>query len=127
LRIHRYFDDLVEVLKLVFFQDMQRNSVGIKEDCDSLCQDVTLLGARLSNVTNKFLMISNAQFVENRVQEFEEKDGVVGATGSQQGSNASTTVERIMTKQEKETELIGKMKEAIQLGISACEQRSSSL
>ena len=81
----------------------------ITHEFDSLSEGVSLLHSQVHNVTNQFLMLSNTQFVENRVEEFEET------------LNLDSTSQNVpvKTKAEKEAELISKMKEAIQIGIAA--------
>jgi len=107
--------DLILIFRIL--QEVHKNSLAIKQDCESLTEDVTRVQSRLSNITNKFLMISNTQFVENRVEEFEEADVAAEVRSNQ-------VARKVKTKQEKEAELLKKMKEAIQIGINACSSSS---
>lgn len=59
-------------------------------------------------------MLSNTQFVENRVEEFEEYSSSVSS------ASVSTSFK---SKAEKEAALVSKMKQAIQLGLAACNER----
>jgi len=97
-------------------QNLVREAQGITKECDSLGTDVSLLHSQVHNVTNQFLMLSNTQFVENRVEEFEETMSV-GSTNQDVP---------IKTKAEKEAELISKMKQAIQFGVAAKSARQNS-
>lgn len=60
-------------------------------------------------MTNQLLILSNTQFTENRVEEFQEMLS---------SDTSATKPGPVKTKSEKEAELIGKMKEAIQIGVS---------
>lgn len=95
-------------------QDLTKNSQDILRECDALSKDVKKLDYRLINVSNEFHMLSNTQFVENRVEEFEEFSSSISS------SNTTTTVK---TKAEQEAALVSKMKQAIQLGLTACNER----
>jgi len=66
-------------------------------------------------------MVSNSQFVENRVQEFEER------VSNSLPSSTSLNKSNYKTKAEKEAELIAKMKDAIQIGVSSLEEHLKSL
>lgn len=97
---------------------MLRRAGTIKEDCNSFAQEVDMLQTRVQSVTNQFLNLANDQFVENCVEEFEERDAIKQAS-------PSPLVHQVRTKAEKEAELIKKMKESIQVGIksnSLCDQ-----
>jgi hypothetical protein len=97
---------------------MIKKAEEISHDCDTLVTDVDLLYSQVHNVTNEFLMLSNTQFVENRVEEFQETINL----------NSPTPSIPVKTKAEKEAELISKMKEAIQIGIAAkTEQEAKGL
>lgn len=59
--------------------------------------------------------MANTQFVENRVEDFEEFSTSVSL-------NAKTS-KSMKTKAETEAELISKMKQSIQLGLKACSNK----
>lgn len=60
-------------------------------------------------------MLSSTQFVENRVEEFEEFSASL--------STNSSNIVIPKSKAEREAELMSKMKQAIQLGLSACNSK----
>ncbi|ODM90023.1 WASH complex subunit FAM21 [Orchesella cincta] len=99
-----------------FSEKLTENSQEISKECDKMSTDVTQLNYKLLNLTNEFLMLSNTQFVENRVEEFEEFSASLASTSG----NATVSYK---TKAETEAELISKMKEAIQTGLAACNER----
>ncbi|CAL8111298.1 unnamed protein product [Orchesella dallaii] len=99
-----------------FSEKLTENSQEISKECDKMSTDVTQLNYKLLNLTNEFLMLSNTQFVENRVEEFEEFSASLSSTSG----NATVSYK---TKAETEAELISKMKQAIQTGLAACNER----
>ncbi len=101
---------------------MEQKSTELSEECQKLSRDATVLQAKLHNVTNDFLALSGSHFVENRVQEFQEAAAAVSSSSSNE--NRSLVKK---TKAEKEAELISKMKQAIQVGISVNSKHIESL
>ncbi|CAG7826084.1 unnamed protein product [Allacma fusca] len=99
-----------------FSESIAKSSWEITESCDSLLNDVDLLEFQVANVTNQFLMLSNTQFVENCVQEFQEYN-------LKEEKREET---RATTKAEKEAALIEKMKEAIRIGVNVQRDREQT-
>ncbi|XP_021945674.1 WASH complex subunit 2 isoform X2 [Folsomia candida] len=98
-----------------FSKDLEQTSSELNNDCQILARDTVVLQSKLHNVTNQFLALSSSQFIENRVQNFEEAASSVSSTSTQ-----NIVIKK--TKAEKEAELIAKMKKSIQIGISANSQ-----
>jgi len=97
----------------LFPKHISTQSHGILEECDKLSTQIDILNCRVQTVTNQFLILSNTQFMENRVEEFQEM-----LSCSPNSHNVP-----VKTKAEKEAELISKMKEAIQIGVAVKSER----
>lgn len=94
-----------------FSQKLLKRTHEIQEQVDSLNHDTKLTNIRLHNVFNGFVMLANTQFVENRVY---DEEVVV----QDQSNGNKKTEEKEKTPQEKELELIPKIKQAISFGLN---------
>lgn len=121
LPFHFYF---LIIIGYCQFQELEDKSAQLSADCTELGRETGVLEAKLGNVTNEFLSLSSTQFVENRVQEFEE--GVVSGSGGTSPRPISLGAAK-KSKGEREAELIAKMKEAIQIGISISSKHAESV
>ncbi|XP_078284806.1 WASH complex subunit 2 isoform X6 [Rhinoraja longicauda] len=99
---------------LLFLQDFSQRMLSrtheIEKQLDGLIQNTKATDARLHNVFNDFLMLSNIQFIENRVYDEEVEDAVKPESGGK-----PPEVER--TREQKEAELIAKVQEAVRHGL----------
>lgn len=99
---------------LLFLQDFSQRMLSrtheIEKQLDGLIQNTKATDSRLHNVFNDFLMLSNIQFIENRVYDEEVEDAVKPESGGKPAE-----VER--TREQKEAELIGKVQEAVRHGL----------
>lgn len=111
----KYFHSHYFITTNLNLQDLEQTSSELNNDCQILARDTVVLQSKLHNVTNQFLALSSSQFIENRVQNFEEAASSVSSTSTQ-----NIVIKK--TKAEKEAELIAKMKKSIQIGISANSQ-----
>ncbi|KAM4591850.1 WASH complex subunit 2A isoform 2-T2 [Odontesthes bonariensis] len=98
-----------------FSQRMLSKTHEIENQLDSLIRDTKATDSRLHSVFNDFLMLSNTQFIENRVydEEVEESIPKVDALEKQP--------EQEKTREQKESELIPKMQEAVTYGLKVLE------
>ncbi|XP_072292343.1 WASH complex subunit 2 isoform X2 [Eucyclogobius newberryi] len=83
----------------------------IEKQLDSLIRDTKATDSCLHSVFNDFLMLSNTQFIENRVYDEEVEES---------GPKADVSVkqpEQEKTREQKEAELIPKMQEAVTYGL----------
>ncbi|XP_056251880.1 LOW QUALITY PROTEIN: WASH complex subunit 2 [Seriola aureovittata] len=98
-----------------FSQRMLSKTHEIEKQLDSLIRDTKATDSCLHSVFNDFLMLSNTQFIENRVydEEVEETITKVDALEKQP--------EQEKTREQKEAELIPKMQEAVNYGLRVLE------
>ncbi|XP_034059644.1 WASH complex subunit 2C isoform X2 [Gymnodraco acuticeps] len=98
-----------------FSQRMLSKTHDIEKQLDSLIRDTKNTDSCLHSVFNDFLMLSNTQFIENRVydEEVEETIPKVEALEKQP--------EQEKTREQKEAELIPKMQEAVNHGLKVLE------
>ncbi|XP_061693840.1 WASH complex subunit 2 isoform X2 [Syngnathoides biaculeatus] len=103
---------------LLFLQDFSQKMLSrtheIEKQLDSLIRDTKATDSSLHSVFNDFLMLSNTQFIENRVYDEEDeeptpKTDVVDKQPDQK------------TREQKEAELIPKMQEAVTYGLKVLE------
>ncbi|XP_070696786.1 WASH complex subunit 2 [Pempheris klunzingeri] len=94
-----------------FSQRMLSKTHEIEKQLDSLIRDTKATDSCLHSVFNDFLMLSNTQFIENRVydEEIEETIPKPDAVEKQP--------EQEKTREQKEAELIPKMQEAVNYGL----------
>ncbi|XP_061545480.1 WASH complex subunit 2A isoform X2 [Phycodurus eques] len=103
---------------LLFLQDFSQRMLSktheIEKQLDSLIRDTKATDSRLNSVFNDFLMLSNTQFIENRVydEEVEEPTPKTDAVEKQPDQK---------TREQKEAELIPKMQEAVTYGLKVLE------
>ncbi|XP_061646184.1 WASH complex subunit 2 isoform X2 [Phyllopteryx taeniolatus] len=103
---------------LLFLQDFSQRMLSktheIEKQLDSLIRDTKATDSRLNSVFNDFLMLSNTQFIENRVydEEVEEPMPKTDAVEKQPDQK---------TREQKEAELIPKMQEAVTYGLKVLE------
>ncbi|XP_033956547.1 WASH complex subunit 2A isoform X2 [Pseudochaenichthys georgianus] len=98
-----------------FSQRMLSKTHDIEKQLDRLIRDTKNTDSCLHSVFNDFLMLSNTQFIENRVydEEVEETIPKVEALEKQP--------EQEKTREQKEAELIPKMQEAVNHGLKVLE------
>lgn len=98
-----------------FSQRMLSKTHDIEKQLDNLIRDTKATDSCLHSVFNDFLMLSNTQFIENRVydEEVEETVPKVDALEKQP--------EQEKTREQKEAELIPKMQEAVNHGLRVLE------
>ncbi|XP_060709983.1 WASH complex subunit 2 isoform X2 [Hemiscyllium ocellatum] len=109
---------------LLFLQDFSQQMLSrtheIEKQLDSLIQRTKATDSRLHNVFNDFLMLSNIQFIENRVYDEEVEDATKPESGGK-------PVEPEKTREQKEAELIPKIQEAVHHGLSVLDSAFEQL
>ncbi|XP_035982147.1 WASH complex subunit 2 isoform X6 [Fundulus heteroclitus] len=98
-----------------FSQRMLSKTHEIEKQLDSLIRDTKATDSRLHSVFNDFLMLSNTQFIENRVYDEEVEETLPKADA------AEKQPEQEKTREQKEAELIPKMQEAVSYGLRVLE------
>uniref|UniRef100_A0A3Q2ZRU5 WASH complex subunit 2C n=1 Tax=Kryptolebias marmoratus TaxID=37003 RepID=A0A3Q2ZRU5_KRYMA len=98
-----------------FSQRMMSKTHEIEKQLDSLICDTKATDSRLHSVFNDFLMLSNTQFIENRVYDEEVEETVPKADALEKQP------EQEKTREQKEAELIPKMQEAVNYGLKVLE------
>ncbi|XP_041645615.1 WASH complex subunit 2C isoform X2 [Cheilinus undulatus] len=98
-----------------FSQRMLSKTHEIEKQMDSLIRDTKATDSCLHSVFNDFLMLSNTQFIENRVYDEEVEETVSKAEAFEKQP------EQEKTREQKEAELIPKMQEAVNYGLSVLE------
>lgn len=98
-----------------FSQRMLSKTHEIEKQLDSLIRDTKATDSCLHSVFNDFLMLSNTQFIENRVYDEEVEDTLPKADASEKQP------EQEKTREQKEAELIPKMQEAVNYGLKVLE------
>ncbi|KAM9325002.1 WASH complex subunit 2C [Gastrophryne carolinensis] len=103
---------------LNFLKDFSHQIISrthdIEKQLDGLVHEVKTTDCRLHNVFNDFLMLSNTQFIENRVYDEEIEEHIVKP---EQGEKH----EQEKTREQKEAELIPKIQEAVNYGLKVLE------
>ncbi|KAM4606906.1 WASH complex subunit 2C-like, partial [Discoglossus pictus] len=97
-----------------FSQQTISRTHDIEKQLDGLIRDTKATDCRLHNVFNDFLMLSNTQFIENRVYDEEIEEHIVK-------SDPSDKPEQEKTREQKEAELIPKVQEAVNYGLQVLE------
>ncbi|CAJ1067657.1 hypothetical protein EPR50_G00178570 [Xyrichtys novacula] len=98
-----------------FSQRMLSKTHEIEKQMDSLIRDTKATDSCLHSVFNDFLMLSNTQFIENRVYDEEVEETISKAEAFEKQP------EQEKTREQKEAELIPKMQEAVNYGLSVLE------
>ncbi|XP_036590427.1 WASH complex subunit 2-like isoform X2 [Trichosurus vulpecula] len=98
---------------LQFLQEFSQQTISrtheIKKQVDGLIHETKAADCRLHNVFNDFLMLSNTQFIENRVYDEEVEEPVPKAEAEK--------IEQEKTREQKEADLIPKVQEAVNYGL----------
>ncbi|XP_018080866.1 WASH complex subunit 2A isoform X2 [Xenopus laevis] len=109
---------------LNFLREFSQQTISrtheIEKQLDGLIREAKATDCRLHNVFNDFLMLSNTQFIENRVYDEEVEDHVVKA-------DAGNKPEQEKTREQKEAELIPKIQEAVNYGLQVLENAFEQL
>lgn len=98
-----------------FSQRMLSKTHEIEKQLDSLIRDTKATDSCLHSVFNDFLMLSNTQFIENRVYDEEVEESIPKAEALEKQP------EQEKTREQKEAELIPKMQEAVNYGLKVLE------
>ncbi|XP_041803233.1 WASH complex subunit 2 isoform X3 [Chelmon rostratus] len=98
-----------------FSQRMLSKTHEIEKQLDSLICDTKATDSCLHSVFNDFLMLSNTQFIENRVYDEEVEETIPKADALEKQP------EQEKTREQKEAELIPKMQEAVNYGLRVLE------
>ncbi|XP_029030816.1 WASH complex subunit 2 isoform X2 [Betta splendens] len=98
-----------------FSQRMLSKTHEIEKQLDSLIRDTKATDSCLHSVFNDFLMLSNTQFIENRVYDEDVEDTAPKADALEKQP------EQEKTREQKEAELIPKIQEAVQYGLRVLE------
>ncbi|XP_075467149.1 WASH complex subunit 2C isoform X3 [Ascaphus truei] len=103
---------------LNFLREFSQQTISrtheIEKRLDGLIREAKATDCRLHNVFNDFLMLSNTQFIENRVYDEEVEEHVVK-------SDPGDKLEQEKTREQKEAELIPKVQEAVRYGLQVLE------
>ncbi|XP_030234487.1 WASH complex subunit 2 isoform X2 [Gadus morhua] len=94
-----------------FSQRMLSKTHDIEKQLDGLMRDTKATDSCLHSVFNDFLMLSNTQFIENRVYDEEVEEPIAKV------ESAVKHPEKEKTREQKEAELIPKMQEAVNYGL----------
>ncbi|XP_062926810.1 WASH complex subunit 2A isoform X3 [Mobula hypostoma] len=109
---------------LLFLQDFSQRMLSrtheIEKQLDDLIQHTKATDSRLHNVFNDFLMLSNIQFIENRVYDEDVEETVKPDSGDKPAE-----VEK--TREQKEAELIAKVQEAVRHGLKVLDSAFEQL
>ncbi|XP_075072654.1 WASH complex subunit 2C isoform X2 [Mixophyes fleayi] len=104
---------LLNFLREFSHQTMSRTH-DIEKQLDGLVREAKTTECRLHNIFNDFLMLSNTQFIENRVYDEEIEEHIVK-------SDPGEKPEQEKTREQKEAELIPKIQEAVNYGLQVLE------
>nr|XP_057914869.1 WASH complex subunit 2 isoform X3 [Doryrhamphus excisus] len=103
---------------LLFLQDFSQRMLSktheIEKQLDSLIRDTKATDSSLHSVFNDFLMLSNTQFIENRVYDDEVEEPIPKTDAVEKQPEQKT-------REQKEAELIPKMQEAVNYGLKVLE------
>nr|XP_046214271.1 WASH complex subunit 2C-like isoform X5 [Oncorhynchus gorbuscha] len=94
-----------------FSQRMLSKTHGIEKQLDGLIRDTKATDCCMHTVFNDFLMLSNTQFIENRVYDDEEVEEAVPKP------EAMERLPEQKTREQKEAQLIPKVQEAVNYGL----------
>lgn len=108
---------------LQFLQEFSQQTISrtheIKKQVDGLIQETKSTHCRLHNVFNDFLMLSNTQFIENRVYDEEVEEPVL--------KPETEKIEQEKTREQKEIDLIPKVQEAVNYGLQVLDSAFEQL
>ncbi|XP_016368170.1 WASH complex subunit FAM21A-like isoform X1 [Sinocyclocheilus rhinocerous] len=104
-----------------FSQRMLSKTHEIEKQLDGLIRDTKATDSRLHTVFNDFLMLSNTQFIENRVYDEEVEDP------APKPEAIKKQPEQEKTREQKEAELIPKVQEAVNYGLKVLESAFEQL
>lgn len=104
-----------------FSQRMLSKTHEIEKQLDGLIRDTKATDSRLHTVFNDFLMLSNTQFIENRVYDEEVEDP------GPKPEILERQPEQEKTREQKEAELIPKVQEAVNYGLKVLESAFEQL
>ncbi|XP_077602643.1 WASH complex subunit 2A isoform X2 [Crocuta crocuta] len=108
---------------LQFLQEFSQQTISrtheIKKQVDGLIRETKATDCRLHNVFNDFLMLSNTQFIENRVYDEEVEEPVLKAE--------TEKAEQEKTREQKEVDLIPKVQEAVNYGLQVLDSAFEQL
>uniref|UniRef100_A0A8C2BNQ3 FAM21/CAPZIP domain-containing protein n=1 Tax=Cyprinus carpio TaxID=7962 RepID=A0A8C2BNQ3_CYPCA len=104
-----------------FSQRMLSKTHEIEKQLDGLIRDTKATDSRLHTVFNDFLMLSNTQFIENRVYDEEVEDS------APKPETMEKQPEQEKTREQKEAELIPKVQEAVNYGLKVLESAFEQL
>lgn len=96
-----------------FSQKMISQTHEIETQVDGLVNSTKGMNSKVQNTMNDFLMLSNNQFIENRIY---EEDLSKDETSEEQ--EKTTEPEKAKTREQREAEVIPKLSEALKHGIS---------
>ncbi|XP_019358079.1 PREDICTED: WASH complex subunit FAM21-like [Gavialis gangeticus] len=109
---------------LRFLQEFSQQTISrtheIKKQVDGLIHETKATDCRLHNVFNDFLMLSNTQFIENRVYDEEVEEPI---PKTEVGDKA----EQEKTREQKEADLIPKIQEAVNYGLQVLDSAFEQL
>ncbi|KAG8137598.1 hypothetical protein E2320_004823 [Naja naja] len=117
---------------LQFLQEFSQQTISrtheIKKQMDRLIHETKSIDCRLHNVFNGFLMLSNMQFIENRVYDDEMDELVSKSEGGDKLEQASLIDKNNeKTREQKEADLIPKIQEAINFGLQVLDSAFEQL
>ncbi|XP_019300483.2 WASH complex subunit 2-like isoform X6 [Panthera pardus] len=108
---------------LQFLQEFSQQTISrtheIKKQVDGLIRETKATDCRLHNVFNDFLMLSNTQFIENRVYDEEVEEPILKAE--------TEKAEQEKTREQKEVDLIPKVQEAVNYGLQVLDSAFEQL
>ncbi|XP_069720234.1 WASH complex subunit 2C isoform X2 [Phaenicophaeus curvirostris] len=109
---------------LHFLQEFSQQTISrtheIKKQVDGLISETKATDCRLHNVFNDFLMLSNTQFIENRVYDEEVEEPTPKA-------DVGDKTEQEKTREQKEADLIPKIQEAVNYGLQVLDSAFEQL
>ncbi|KAM6091381.1 WASH complex subunit 2C isoform 2-T2 [Theristicus caerulescens] len=109
---------------LHFLQEFSQQTISrtheIKKQVDGLISETKATDCRLHNVFNDFLMLSNTQFIENRVYDEEVEEPLPKA-------DVGDKTEQEKTREQKEADLIPKIQEAVNYGLQVLDSAFEQL
>ncbi|XP_047925127.2 WASH complex subunit 2 isoform X5 [Anser cygnoides] len=109
---------------LRFLQEFSQQTISrtheIKKQVDGLISETKAADCRLHNVFNDFLMLSNTQFIENRVYDEEVEEPIPKA-------DVGDKTEQERTREQKEADLIPKIQEAVNYGLQVLDSAFEQL
>ncbi|XP_074814660.1 WASH complex subunit 2C isoform X4 [Natator depressus] len=109
---------------LHFLQEFSQQTISrtheIKKQVDGLIHETKATDCRLHNVFSDFLMLSNTQFIENRVYDEEVEEPIPKA-------EVGDKAEQEKTREQKEADLIPKIQEAVNYGLQVLDSAFEQL